>query len=293
MNPSNYQRTKDDFITYLKSRSFTKSSIQSRVSVFRLYWKWLTLENLEADKVSYNELLSFMKWCNKNGATQRTIQNYMGTIKHLYEHFIREEKITKNPATDITVKGVKRKVLYHILEPHELQALYNNYQDETPKGSRDKIMLGLLINQGLKTEELVKLEVRDINLREGKITVPGGSRSNSREMKMESHQVMDMYDYVLKSRSEILGMNPKRTSQSKIETEKLFIGEGGNHQHFGNYMTRLLIKVRKINPNVLNAKQIRTSVITKWLKMYNLREVQYLAGHRYISSTESYLQKRY
>jgi integrase/recombinase XerD len=41
---------------------------------------------------------------------------------------------------------------------------------------------------------------------------------------------------------------------------------------------------------VKNAQQIRASVITKWLKSHNLREVQYLAGHRYISSTESYLQ---
>ena len=55
-------------------------------------------------------------------------------------------------------------------------------------------------------------------------------------------------------------------------------------------MTQLMIKVRKINPSVQNAKQIRASVITKWVKQYNLRKAQYLAGHRYISSTESYLQ---
>ena len=41
---------------------------------------------------------------------------------------------------------------------------------------------------------------------------------------------------------------------------------------------------------LLNVKQIRTSVIVKWLKQYNLREVQYKAGHRYISTTESYQQ---
>lgn len=40
----------------------------------------------------------------------------------------------------------------------------------------------------------------------------------------------------------------------------------------------------------MNAKQLRASVIVKWLRMYNLREVQYMAGHRYISSTESYQQ---
>lgn len=31
-------------------------------------------------------------------------------------------------------------------------------------------------------------------------------------------------------------------------------------------------------------------IIAKWLKTHNLREVQYLGGHRYISSTESFLQ---
>ena len=39
----------------------------------------------------------------------------------------------------------------------------------------------------------------------------------------------------------------------------------------------------------INFKQVRTSVITHWLKQYNLREVQYMAGHRYVSSTEAYL----
>ena len=50
------------------------------------------------------------------------------------------------------------------------------------------------------------------------------------------------------------------------------------------------MELRKLNPSVINTKQIRASVITKWLKVYDLREVQVLAGHRYISSTESYLQ---
>jgi site-specific recombinase XerD len=40
----------------------------------------------------------------------------------------------------------------------------------------------------------------------------------------------------------------------------------------------------------VNAQQIRASVITKWLRIHNLREVQYLAGHRFISSTESFME---
>lgn len=101
---------------------------------------------------------------------------------------------------------------------------------------------------------------------------------------------MGMYDYILQVRPEILKMEPKRKSQSKIETDQLFIGEGGNCCSLSNFMTQLMIKVGKINPSVPNIKQIRASVITKWVKQYNLRKAQYLAGHRYISSTESYLR---
>ena len=70
----------------------------------------------------------------------------------------------------------------------------------------------------------------------------------------------------------------------------MFIGEGGNCYSFSNLMNQLKRNARKLNPIVKNAKQIRASVITKWLKAHNLREVQYLSGHRYISSKESYLQ---
>lgn len=35
--------------------------------------------------------------------------------------------------------------------------------------------------------------------------------------------------------------------------------------------------------------QIRHSVITEWLKEKDLRTVQYMAGHKYVSSTERYL----
>ncbi len=290
MKPPNYQKTSERFESYLKSKQFTSKSIKSRMVVIRLFWKWLEEENLEAGQVSYTDLLLYMKYRSRKGTSQRSIQNYLSTIKHFFEHLIREGIISSNPASELEVKGVKRKSLYHILEPHELQALYNNYRGETSKGVRNKVMLGLLINQGLTTAELAKLEVKDINLREGKVDVPGGVKSNGRMMKLESHQIMELYDYVLKARNEIKALPPKRKYQEREESEKLFIGDGGHSSDFSNYMTGLMVKVRKLNPSVLNAKQIRASVITKWLRMYNLREVQYLAGHRYISSTESYLE---
>lgn len=290
MIQSNYQKTKEAFKEYLKYKQFTKKSITSRLVVFDQYMKWIKKENLDIEQIGYNDLLLFMKYCQHKGISQRTIKHYMIIVRHFYDHLEREHVISINPATDINVKGVKRKVLYHILEAHELHTLYNQHPSETIKGRRNKAMLGLLVYQGVHTSELAKMEVKDVNLREGKIYVPGSVKSVSREMILEAHQIMDMYDYVLNVRNQIAVLPAKRKSQEKQESDRLFIGDGGNCYSVSNFITQLMIKVRELNPQVLNAKQIRTSVITKWLKNYNLRQVQYLAGHKYISSTESYLQ---
>ena len=273
----------NQFSQYLKRKQFASSTVKIAENVVRTYFEWLDKENLEAAQVTYNDLLLYMKDCTRKGAKKRTVQHYINTLKHYYDYLVEEGQMETNPAEEITVKGVKRKVLYHILEPHELHQLYNSYRDESPVGKRNKAMLGLLVYQGLKTEELRKLEVTDIKLREGKVEVPGGRKSSHRTMQLESHQIMDLYEYILQGRPEIL-------KESGEETNRLIITPTGKASTINNLTRSFLKPLKSENETLLNAKQIRASVITKWLKQYNLRETQYLAGHRYISTTESYQQ---
>lgn len=275
-------RKAGNFNTYLKKQQLSTKSIASCETAVKLFLNWMEKQSIGPEQGSYADILAYMKYCQKNGATQRTIQNYLNMIKHFYDHLIGQGETEINPVIGIKVQGVKRKALYHIFKPEELHAIYNNYQDESLKGKRNKIMLSLLVYQGVKTEELIKLEVQDVKLREGKIEIPGGAKSERRLLQLEPHQVMDVYDYVNNTRKEIL-------TASGQKTDKLFVSiEGGDS--LNSCMHRLMFWVRRKNKLVVNAKQLRASVIVKWLRMYNLRQAQYLAGHRYISSTESYQQ---
>jgi len=273
---------KMSFNNYLKKLGQSSKSIASSERTVDLFLNWMKKQSIEPEQGSYADVLAYMKYCQKKGTTQRTIQHYLNMVKHFYDYQIEQKKIETNPVTGIKVQGVKRKSLYHIFKPEELHAIYNSYQDESLKGKRNKIMLSLLVYQGIKTEELDKLEVKDVKLREGKIEIPGGLKSERRILQLEPHQVLEFYDYVNNTRKEIL-------TKSGQKTDKLFVSiEGGDS--FSSCMTRLMFWVRKKNKLIVNVKQLRASVIVKWLKMYNLRKVQYLAGHRYISATESYQQ---
>lgn len=137
-----------------------------------------------------------------------------------------------------------------------------------------------MVYQGLNTTELIHLELEDLQLYKGKIYIKSGARSNARTLELKSWQVIELLEYVKEFREEI-------KTRRKVESERLFIP---NNARLGNTIQFILKKLKRINHKVTNSNQLRASVITNWLGQYNLRQVQVLAGHRYISSTERYLQ---
>jgi transposase len=68
----------------------------------------------------------------------------------------------------------------------------------------------------------------------------------------------------------------------KPKADELFPGS------MRNIILQLVDELQGINPVITNVLHIRGSVIINWLKQYNKRQVQYMAGHKYISSTEVY-----
>jgi integrase/recombinase XerD len=138
------------------------------------------------------------------------------------------------------------------------------------------VIIGLLVYQTLTREELETLRPEHLKLREGKIGIPQTGKQNNRILPLQPFQIIDLQEYMTLIR-------PKLRQKS----ERLFTGRN-DIENLQNSLLHLNHALRKINPKVKHAVQIRQSVITEWLKEKDLRTVQYMAGHRYVSSTERY-----
>jgi integrase/recombinase XerD len=247
-------------------------------------------ENLEDAAASYNDILFYIQ--NKRASiSQRSMQYEVNALKHYYNYLKQLGMIKENPTLNIQIKGIKRKKLYNIFSKKELEKLFNDYRNleirtkrrrsgQSLAHKRNQVVLSLLVYQGLTTTDLSRLKVKDLKLREGTIFIAGTRRSNDRTLKLESHQIMDFMEYQLTTRTEI-------ASQQEEYSELLFMTLGRG-KRFSNLLTKMLKQLKEIQPKLVNVKQVRASVINGWLRMYNLREVQYMAGHRYVSSTEAY-----
>ena len=176
----------------------------------------------------------------------------------------------------------------------QLEMLYQGYPVNTNRDQRNKIIIGLLMYQGITTEELSKLEPGHVKLKQGKIYIPGSRRSHSRVLDLKPFQVLELHEYVTETRPRILeeittpkpARKPDQINQSRIENQ-LFISVNVS-EHIKNSLLHLFKAIRRTYPDIQNAEQIRKSVIVHWLKTHNLRQVQYMDGHKYVSSTERY-----
>jgi integrase/recombinase XerD len=212
-------------------------------------------------------------------------------------------KISPNPAAGLYLRGEKQAIPHDLLNPNQLHQLYEQYQVYNERTQRNKVITGLYVYQGITTDELKKLEPNHINLKEGKIYIPGTKQTHNkggrraRVLKLKANQILELQEYLLITRLKILddlksGKRQKESTRKPnqinwpVIEQQLFISLNGS-EHIKNSVIRLMEDLRKINERIQNGVQIRKSVIVNWLKEKDIRQVQYMAGHSSIISTET------
>jgi site-specific recombinase XerD len=265
-----------NFEQYLQAKRYSRATIKSYQLYEQVFTNWLGQEQLTGEQATYNDVIAFMSHLHEKGKSKKTIHGQLNVLRHYFNYLLAEGQRADNPAAGVYMRGIIRRLPSNLLTAEEMEDLYRRYQLQLNVDPTKKIMLGLLIYQGLQTEEITRLEPAHIHLREGKIFVKGTSYSNERWLPLQAHQVVELQQYLQANRFKegIFLARPVRTDASA--------------RNISNRMRHMIGQLQQLNPKIINANQLRSSVITCWLQQYNLRQVQYMAGHKYVSSTERY-----
>ena len=272
------------FEYYLKDEGLRESTIREHVKNLERFMPWANENGIpEISHLTYTELLSYVQHLKKQSLSTHTVNIRINSIRKYYEHLKQEGYIEINPAKRLFIKGATKKIIHNPLSYAELEELYTHYtqyieqkpvreKKQRQSNLRNKVVLGLMLWQGVHSGELDKMETQNVNLKNGTIYIPGAARGQSRELKLETAQIIPLHEY--------LNIRQKQ------------IGDGGGaklfHAGMHNVVQYLTEELKGINPVIKNAQHLRASVILHWLKMYGKRQVQYMIGHKWISSTENY-----
>jgi integrase/recombinase XerD len=291
------------FRKHLESQGKSKSTVKHYTSYILDFISYLDADGTEVENTTAKDVLAYLNLLQKRGHENSTRSTRLNVIKQFMNWQLALGHRADNPITHLKIRGIKQQKLYPILDKQQLEQIYNQYQ--TPKEDhsnknknwfatyklakqRNKAILSLMIHQGLTTPEIAKLTVNDLKLKAGKMYVAGSRKSNERTLELKSHQIIELMEYQYTTRKELLEYQP-------AITDLLFLSvpSAGKDKAAGEGKLQiwksLTKEIKEQHSDFINFKQVRTSVITHWLNQYNLRQVQDMAGHRYVSSTEAYL----
>ncbi len=269
-----------DFREYLERKNYRPGTIEGIERYVKRFLQWLEDENLMIETLSYSDLLSFVRKLKSHDISIHTINCHLAGVQHYLEHQRRKGKIKHNPAVNLRVKGKTETLPSDLLSREQLQEIYDSYQPVTAMQKRNKMILGFITCQGLIREELQRLEPTDLNLNKATLRVRKSVRLQARTLKLAAEQILPLQEYLDKIRPEL--MKRKGTS-----SEKLLISTGSS-DHLKEVTRELIYCLRKKHPWFRSLLQLRCSLISHWAGEKNIREVQYMAGHNSIISTQRY-----
>lgn len=264
------------FTEYLQAKKFTAVTVNAYGKYIERFLTWLDDEDIKAESFIYNDLLEFMRYQQNKGITRHSVQMILCIVRHYCNYLISQGKRNDNPAAGVFIKGLVRKLPTNLLSMEEMEELYKQYSVQLNVDASKKIMLGLMVYQGLTVSEIMKLQGHHIKVKDGKIFIKGTKRTGERLLDLKAVQIAELQNY--------LNANKFKEGALFIEQLKKELSE----RNINNRIKYMFDQLKKLNAKVINAKQIRSSVITEWLRKNNLRQVQYMAGHKYVSSTERY-----
>lgn len=271
-----------EFKDYLKEKQLSPQSVKIYCDGIKEFVEWIDKHHYAIENIRYADLMRYMRYSERRGSNKGGLQRTFLALRHYFNYLIKLRKVESNPARGVYVRGIPRRLPHDLVDYDELLTLYEGYEVKSVRDQRDKVIVGLLIFQGITIEELETIEEQHIFLREGKIKIPATDRTNERILKLEASQVMELQEYLTKTRNRIL-YGPNVIEPEKIR--QMIIGmEGGTNLagEVGWIMKRLH------HPKVTTASQVRASVVAQWTKVHDVRLVQYMSGHKYVSTTERY-----
>ncbi len=274
------QVAKENFINYCEyEKGLSANTLKSYNYEINLYQTYLEdkLSIIDIEKVSKEDIESYLKYCYLKNEDSKTISHKITTIYNFHNYLLREKVIKDNQAEFIDRPKLAKHLPY-TLTVKEIDKLLD-IALVTVFDYRDKAMLELMYGTGLRVSELVSLTVYDVDFYNAFLRIKGkGSKERIVPINNASLKYLKLY---LDRRCLLL--------KKKISDE-LFLnarGEGISRQGFFKNLKKILAK--KGMPINISPHSLRHSFATHLIENgADLRSVQTMLGHSDITTTKIY-----
>ena len=224
--------------------------------------------------VRESHISSYVAQRHRKQIHAKSIQRELSAIRSFFNFLIQEQQLKTNPAKDVRAPKIGRK-LPKTLDVDQVQHLLT-ITETTPLAIRDKAILELFYSSGLRLSELVNLDLTQLDLKQGLVTVTG--KGNKMRVVPIGKKAIDAITDWLKIRN----TNEQKTA--------VFLSQHGKRLSARSVQQRMRYWAQKqALPAHVHPHMLRHSFASHVLESSgDLRAVQELLGHSDINTTQIY-----
>lgn len=214
-----------------------------------------------------------------------SISRKLSAVRGLFR-FCRSEGLVEHSPAEALSSPKQSQKLPVVLRPREVIAFLEAIDTAKPLGLRDRAIFELLYGCGLRSEEVVNLDVGNLDYEQEELTVTGKG-DKTRLMPVGEIASAAVRAYIEKGRPELL---PEAAEEGVPRPQALFLSSRGNRLGTSDIRRRTIKYVRKAVVETKTSSHVfRHCFATHLLEGgADLRAVQELLGHASISTTQRY-----
>ena len=183
------------------SKSLMQSSVESYLYDIEKYKK----ANKNADKYDYQKVMQYMEQLRNNHKVSN-VKRVLASIKKYYDYLIETGKRKDNPVRSIKLRDGKTNPiqLQDLFTEKELQSLLKPRVERYPfLAKRNKIIMSLLVYQGLRIGEIENIKLTDVDLEKANLQIQATGITNARNLPLKAEQILLLYQYINHDRNEL------------------------------------------------------------------------------------------
>lgn len=280
---------------YLKGLRYKPASIQAQLSIVKTFVsQMMKQDKAYPSQVCSQDIQHFLSGLKDSLSRQNkpyrpsTLNAYHRRLCGFFRFLLRNDVLLVNPMDELSWRFKETGTRKAIFTIEEINAFLDAIVPNTPKDLRNRSLFELFYATGLRTMELIHLDLSDIDLSERILSVRKGKGDKDRYVPFSLAAGAFLKQYIQTGRSKIFTL--KNRCFRLEEENALFISEYGriDRSLLQNCFQEILQKIH-LKRDRLTLHSIRHSTATHLLEAgADVRYVQELLGHEEIQTTIKY-----
>lgn len=278
---------------YLKSLNRVAKTVKAHVSRIKRFLAFAETRGVrELTGITQPLILEYQSCLagqinNRGTPNSAMVQNQHLTVLVGFFGYLKQSgHLAHNPAGEITYAKVPQRLPKAVLTHQEMRRLLRQPDVNTVLGFRDRTMLELLYSAGLRRQELLNLDIRDVDLEGGLALVRQGKGGKDRVVPVGRVACKCLESYLGGVRQEIVRRCPDPTTQALFPSVKT----GRLHRNALADLVARYARQAGIEKGV-SPHTFRHTCATQLVKnRAGIRHVQEMLGHARLSSTQEYIR---